>query len=104
MTAWIVAGDHNVYRIPRSLTKRRLKMDKIIILTNSSEKSGMLVSCLHMLFPECEIELQSREMAHYRDVSGKPVWDTEGGKMKSIIDNRNFKGMSDGKSKTKTYN
>jgi hypothetical protein len=54
-----------------------------------------------MLFPECKVEIQPGEIERHGDVSGKPVWDTEGGKMKSIIDNRNFKGISDGKSKTK---
>jgi len=36
-------------------------MEKIVILSDKSERSDTLVSLLHMLFPECEINSVSRQ-------------------------------------------
>ena len=47
-------------------------MKKIVIQTNSLERSGNLVSCLRTLFPNCEIEMQLVEMERYEDISRKP--------------------------------
>lgn len=47
-------------------------MNKIVIQTNSLERSGKLVSCLHTLFPTCEIEMQLVEMERHEDISRKP--------------------------------
>ena len=36
-------------------------MDKIVILTGNSERNDSLIECLNILFPECEIEIQSKQ-------------------------------------------
>lgn len=36
-------------------------MDKIIILTGNSERDDSLIESLNILFPECEIEIQSKQ-------------------------------------------
>jgi len=36
-------------------------MDKIVILSSNSERNDSLFECLSMLFPECEIEIQSKQ-------------------------------------------
>jgi len=36
-------------------------MDKIIILTRHAEADDRLIECLAMLFPECEIQIRSRQ-------------------------------------------
>lgn len=48
-------------------------MDKIVIKTDSLERSGNLVSCLGTLFPMCEIKIQLVEIDHHKDVSRKPL-------------------------------
>jgi len=51
-------------------------MEKIVILTDNSEKDDMLIECLSMLFPECKIEILSRhdgELWRFSDShGGKP--------------------------------
>ena len=46
---------------PRYLAYRKLNMDKIVILTGNSERNDSLIECLNILFPECEIEIQSKQ-------------------------------------------
>ena len=36
-------------------------MDKIVILNGNSEKDDSLIESLNILFPECEIEIQSKQ-------------------------------------------
>ena len=36
-------------------------MEKIVILTNPSEEDDILISCLQILFPGCEIRVESKE-------------------------------------------
>ena len=47
-------------------------MDKIVIKTDSLERSGNLLSCLGTLFPMCTIEIQLVEMVRHEDISRKP--------------------------------
>ena len=37
-------------------------MDKIVILNGNSERDDSLIECLNILFPECEIEIQSKQI------------------------------------------
>jgi len=34
-------------------------MDKIVLLTDRLEERDPLISCLRLLFPECEIQVQN---------------------------------------------
>ena len=36
-------------------------MEKIVVLTGDSSKDDNLINCLKMLFPECDIEIHSRQ-------------------------------------------
>ena len=36
-------------------------MEKIVVLTGETEHDETLIKCLRMLFPECEIEIQSKQ-------------------------------------------
>ena len=56
-------------------------MRKIVIRTNSLERSSRLVSFLRTLFPECEIEMQLVGIERHGDVSRKSAWDTKGEKI-----------------------
>lgn len=44
-------------------------MEKIVVLTDNAEKDNNLVKCLGMIFPECEIEVRSKQ----REIKGDPV-------------------------------
>lgn len=35
-------------------------MNKILIMNGYSKQDDLLVACLHILFPECEIQVQSQ--------------------------------------------
>lgn len=35
-------------------------MEKIVVLRNLAEENTILVQCLRMVFPECEIEIRSK--------------------------------------------
>ena len=41
--------------------KWEIQMEKIVVLRNPAEENTILVQCLQMLFPECEIEVRSRK-------------------------------------------
>ena len=43
-------------------------MEKIVILKRPSEKDDLLISCLRILFPECEIEVQSGQFESPKDI------------------------------------
>ena len=43
-------------------------MKKIVILTESSEQPDTLIKCLSVLFPECEIQIQSKQAVSSEDV------------------------------------
>jgi hypothetical protein len=45
-------------------------MEKIVVLTNPAKEDNMLIACLHVLFPECEIRVQSSLGKDIRDCSG----------------------------------
>jgi hypothetical protein len=36
-------------------------MDKVVLLTNRIEECEPLISCLRLLFPECEIQVQPKQ-------------------------------------------
>jgi len=55
-------------------------MNKIVILTNSFKKSCGLAAFLRMLFPGCEIEMQSGMKLH-GEASGMPEEDSEDEKL-----------------------
>ena len=37
-------------------------MEKIVILNSPCERDSILIACLRILFPECEIEVRSQVM------------------------------------------
>ena len=43
-------------------------MNKIVLLTDCPERGNMLIECLRILFPECEIQVLSKQMGTFRDV------------------------------------
>ena len=36
-------------------------MDKVVLLTDRPEECETLISCLKMLFPECEVQVQPKQ-------------------------------------------
>ena len=44
-------------------------MKKIVILTESSQQPDTLIKCLRVLFPECEIQIQSKHSVSSEDVT-----------------------------------
>ena len=38
-------------------------MDKVILLTDRPEECDPLISCLKLLFPECEVQVQPKQAA-----------------------------------------
>ncbi len=44
-------------------------MDKVILLTNRPEECDPLISCLKLLFPECEIQVQPKQAGELRRAS-----------------------------------
>ena len=44
-------------------------MDKVILLTNRPEECDPLVSCLKLLFPECEIQVQPKQAGELQRAS-----------------------------------
>jgi hypothetical protein len=38
-------------------------MNKIVLLTDRPEECETLISCLKILFPECDIQVQSKQAA-----------------------------------------
>ncbi|MCK4792781.1 MAG: hypothetical protein KAV87_54130 [Desulfobacteraceae bacterium] len=38
-------------------------MDKVILLTDRPEECETLISCIKILFPECEIQVQPKQAA-----------------------------------------
>jgi hypothetical protein len=42
-------------------------MEKIVVLNGFSEEDGMLINCLKVLFPECEIRVGSNQMERLSD-------------------------------------
>ena len=60
-------------------------MRKIVILSDSSEQRGTLASCLRRLFPECGIEMQSRQIRRHRDFQKPSGPLTEDAKVKIAI-------------------
>lgn len=47
-------------------------MKKIVIITNGSEAGATLIKYLEIIFPECEIEVQSMQAERFRDVPDAP--------------------------------
>lgn len=45
-------------------------MEKIVVLINPAKEDDMLIACLHVLFPECEILVQSNLGKDIQDRSG----------------------------------
>lgn len=43
-------------------------MKKIVILNATSEENEMLIECLRLLFPDCEIQGQSKRMESAKEV------------------------------------
>ena len=44
-------------------------MDKVILLTNRPEECEPLISCLKLLFPECEVQVQPKQAAELQRTS-----------------------------------
>jgi len=44
----------------------------IVILNNPSKDDGMLIACLHLLFPECKTQIRSKHTQSSRDVQVAP--------------------------------
>jgi len=44
-------------------------MDKIVLLTDRPEECETLISCLKILFPECEIQVQPKQEAKLQHAS-----------------------------------
>ena len=42
-------------------------MEKIMVLTNTSEEEDMLITCLRILFPECEVSLCPKNAGAFKD-------------------------------------
>jgi len=38
-------------------------MDKVVFLTDRPEECDPLISCLKLLFPECEVQVQPKQVA-----------------------------------------
>lgn len=51
-------------------------MKKIVILTDHPERGNMLIACLHILFPECEVQVLSKRMEILGDVQAASGFDT----------------------------
>ena len=47
-------------------------MEKIVILSGAAEGDEMLISCLPVLFPECEIQVRSKRMRSSGDLLAAP--------------------------------
>jgi hypothetical protein len=64
-------------------------VDKIVILTRLTEADDRLIACLAMLFPECEIQIRSRQTKSLGDlpVAPEPVSTGKGeeGRSQSIL-------------------
>ena len=41
-------------------------MDKVVLFTNRPEECETLISCLKILFPECEVQVQPKQAAELR--------------------------------------
>ena len=44
-------------------------MEKIVVLTGEADKDDNLINCLKMLFPECNIEVHSKESETRSDMT-----------------------------------
>lgn len=66
-------------------------MEKIILLTGKSERDEKLVSCLRKLFPDCEIELKSKD-ERFNFQEGPDNSDCSGGELN--LDKKLSKYMS----------
>jgi hypothetical protein len=49
--------------------RRRFKMKKIVIKTDCPEADNVLIACIRMLFPECEIQMLPVRTKSFKDVS-----------------------------------
>ncbi len=68
MTKQTVAGDHTACKESSFLMKGILDLKKIVILTDHPERSDMLIACLRILFPECEILVKIKRNGVSEDV------------------------------------
>jgi hypothetical protein len=68
MTIQTVAGDHTAYKESGFLMKGRLDLKKIVILTDHPERHDMLIACLRILFPECEVLVKIKRNGVSEDV------------------------------------
>ncbi len=44
-------------------------MDKVVFLTDRPEECDPLISCLKLLFPECEVQVQPKQAAELQRTS-----------------------------------
>ena len=44
-------------------------MDKVVFLTDRPEECDPLISCLKLLFPECEVQVQPKQAAELKRTS-----------------------------------
>ena len=68
MTSQTVAGDHTACKESGFLMRGRLDLKNIVILTDHPEKHDMLIVCLRRLFPECEIQVETKRNGVSEDV------------------------------------
>ncbi len=45
-------------------------MNKVVLLTDCPEECETLISCLKILFPECEVQVQPKQAAELQRTSG----------------------------------
>ena len=64
-------------------------MEKIVVLTGDPKTDNNLAKCLKMLFPECEIEVRSKQPELKGDHLGKT-----GAADKGIVDKISDKSMA----------
>jgi len=44
-------------------------MNKVVLLTDRPEECETLISCLKILFPECEVQVQPKQAAKFQGTS-----------------------------------
>jgi len=48
---------------------RRFIMNRVVLITDRPEECETLISCLKILFPECEVQVQPKQAAKFQGTS-----------------------------------
>jgi hypothetical protein len=56
-------------KLHRPQVDRRFTMNQVVLLTDRSEECETLISCLKILFPECEVQVQPNQAAKLQRTS-----------------------------------